>query len=113
MWLDITTLSLTIFGGYLMFISILDRRSDAWKKYGLQDISTSDPFKKGKMGWTIVGGSGLIAVISVFLPRLFPMGLAPFIIYAFFSAFAGIFMIIITAITNQTACMSSDNIDCE
>ena len=113
MWLGLTTLSLTVFGVYLMFISILDRRSDAWKKYGLQDISTADPFKKGKMGWTIVGGSALIAVISLFIPKLFPIGLAPFIIYAFFIAFGGIFMILVTAMTNQAACMSSDNIDCE
>tara|TARA_A100001388_G_C28590514_1_gene413219 strand:+ start:38 stop:379 length:342 start_codon:yes stop_codon:yes gene_type:complete len=113
MWLDLTTLGLSILGGYLMFISVLDRRSDAWKKYGLQDISTSDPFKKGKVGWTIVGGSSLIAVISCFIPKLFPIGLAPFIIYGFMIAFLGFFMIIVTAITNQAACMSSDNIDCE
>ena len=113
MWSDITTLSLSIFGGYLMFISTLDRRSDAWKKYGLQDISTADPFKDGKMGWTIVGGSCLIAVVSVFLPRIIPLGLSKFLFYGFLIAFTGVGMIIMTAATNQAACMSSDNIDCE
>jgi hypothetical protein len=125
MWKVLTTLNLTAFlsltavGGYLIGISMLDRRSDVWKEWGLQDISTvHDPFKKGKKGWTIVGGCLGIAVISKLillkkkeednesmLSRLYPYSVALF--------FWGVILIIASGIANQLACASSEHTDCE